>query len=162
MAFKYSSMKPYERPADLQKNVNSYFKMCEETETAPTMSGLALYLHASLKAVQDWAKMPEFAAILDEAFLRVEHWLENELVTREGRTDGIQHALDNRFGWRDKKEYELGKDSREAAAAALPLKQKLEIIEAAQKSMLEMQAKMALSQGTVKPAVEAEFVEVES
>ena len=42
MAFKYSSMKPYERPADLQKNVNSYFKMCEETETAPTMSGLAL------------------------------------------------------------------------------------------------------------------------
>ena len=162
MAFKYSSMKPYERPADLQKNVNSYFKMCEETETAPTMSGLALYLHASLKAVQDWAKMPEFAAILDEAFLKVEHWLENELVTREGRTDGIQHALDNRFGWRDKKEYELGKDSREAAAAALPLKQKLEIIEAAQKSMLEMQSKMALSQGAVKPAVEAEFVEVKS
>lgn len=160
MAFKYSSMKPYERPADLQKNVNAYFKMCEETKAAPTMSGLALYLHASLKAVQDWAKMPEFAAILDEAFLRVEHWLENELVTREGRTDGIQHALDNRFGWRDKKEYELGKETREAAAAALPLKQKLEIIEAAQKSMLEMQAKLALSQKPAKTAIDAEFVEV--
>lgn len=146
----------------MQKNVKAYFQKCEETGEAPTMSGLALGLHASVRAVTDWAKMPEFAAILDEAFLMIEHWLENELVTREGRTDGIQHALDNRFGWKDKREYELGKETRDAAAAALPLKQKLEIIEAAQKSMLEMQRRLSIpaSAAPVKEPVEAEFVEV--
>lgn len=144
MAFKFTSMRPYGRPLDLQRVVNGYFEFCEKDGKAPCMSGLGLFVNASVKTLNDWAKMEEFGPILDEAFLKMENWLEERLITKEGKTEGIQYALDNRFGWRERREYELGKETREAAAAALPMKDKLELIEKAQQNMAAAQERMLL------------------
>ena len=151
MAFRYTSLKTYARAGDLQKVVNDYFRDCERDETVPSMSGLALKCSCSVKALQDWSKLPEFAPILQEAFVRIENVYETELLTSKQRTDGIQYALNNRFGWKDKKEYELGAETRAAVAQALPLAEKLKIIEKSQQSMLEAQQKMALIQAQNRP-----------
>lgn len=143
MGFKYSALKTYGRPEDLQKAVNRYFDNLPE-DTLPSMSGLGLEISASVKTLEEWSKLPEYGPILDEAFLRIENRYEQELVSSKTRTDGIQYALDNRFGWRTKKEFELGKDTRETMAKALPLSEKLKVIEAANASMLKAQQQMAL------------------
>lgn len=159
MAFRYSSLKPYARPGDLQKVVNQYFDKCEKDNEAPCMSGLGVSVSASVKSLMDWAKMPEYEAIMDEAFLKMEHWLESRLITKDGKTDGIQYALDNRFGWRERREYELGKETRDAVAASLPMKEKLKIIEEANRGMLAMQDKLGALRGLpliVQPAIAVE------
>lgn len=143
MGFKYSALKTYGRPEDLQKAVNRYFDNLPE-DTLPSMSGLGLEISASVKTLEEWSKLPEYGPILDEAFLRIENRYEQELVSSKTRTDGIQYALDNRFGWRTKKEFELGKDTRETMAKALPLSEKLKVIEAANASMIKAQQQMAL------------------
>lgn len=149
MGFKYSALKTYGRPEDLQKAVNRYFDNLPE-DTLPSMSGLGLEISASVKTLEEWSKLPEYGPILDEAFLRIENRYEQELVSSKTRTDGIQYALDNRFGWRTKKEFELGKDTRETMAKALPLSEKLKVIEAANASMLKAQQQMALMMAAAK------------
>lgn len=149
MGFKYSALKTYGRPEDLQKAVNRYFDNLPE-DTLPSMSGLGLEISASVKTLEEWSKLPEYGPILDEAFLRIENRYEQELVSSKTRTDGIQYALDNRFGWRTKKEFELGKDTRESMAKALPLSEKLKVIEAANASMLKAQQQMALMMAAAK------------
>lgn len=152
MGFKYSALKTYGRPEDLQKAVNRYFDNLPE-HTLPSMSGLGLEISASVKTLEEWSKLPEYGPILDEAFLRIENRYEQELVSSKARTDGIQYALDNRFGWRTKKEFELGKDTRETMAKALPLSEKLKVIEAANASMLKAQQQMALMMAARKEPV---------
>lgn len=152
MGFKYSALKTYGRPEDLQKAVNRYFDNLPE-DTLPSMSGLGLEISASVKTLEEWSKLPEYGPILDEAFLRIENRYEQELVSSKTRTDGIQYALDNRFGWRTKKEFELGKDTRETMAKALPLSEKLKVIEAANASMLKAQQQMALMMAARKEPV---------
>lgn len=149
MGFKYSALKTYGRPEDLQKAVNRYFDNLP-VDTLPSMSGLGLEISASVKTLEEWSKLPEYGPILDEAFLRIENRYEQELVSSKTRTDGIQYALDNRFGWRTKKEFELGKDTRESMAKALPLSEKLKVIEAANASMLKAQQQMALMMAAAK------------
>lgn len=149
MGFKYSALKTYGRPEDLQKAVNRYFDNLPE-DTLPSMSGLGLEISASVKTLEEWSKLPEYGPILDEAFLRIENRYEQALVSSKTRTDGIQYALDNRFGWRTKKEFELGKDTRETMAKALPLSEKLKVIEAANASMLKAQQQMALMMAAAK------------
>lgn len=164
MSFKYSSLKTYGRPDDLQKAVNAYFKRCDAEGEIPTMSGLGISVSASIKTLEDWAKLPEYGPILDEAFLRIENRYEQELVAAKGRTDGIQYALDNRFGWRNKKEFELGKDTREMMAKSLPLSEKIKVIEQANASMLEAKQKMALLAASMKKepvVVDVEAVEAD-
>ncbi len=136
----------------MQKVVNDYFRECDRDDVLPTLSGLAIRCSCSVRALQDWSKLPEFAPILDEAWARIENKYETELVTSKQRTDGIQYALNNRFGWKDKKEYELGAETRAAVAQALPLAEKLKIIEKSQQSMLEAQKKMSLIQAASRPA----------
>jgi len=144
MGFKYSALKTYGRPEDLQKAVNRYFDKVAKDDLIPSMSGLGLEISASVKTLEEWSKLPEYGPILDEAFLRIENRYEQELVSSKNRTDGIQYALDNRFGWRSKKEFELGKDTRETMAKALPLSEKLKVIEKANASMLKAQQMAAL------------------
>ena len=152
MGFKYSALKTYGRPEDLQKAVNRYFDNLPG-DTLPSMSGLGLEISASVKTLEEWSKLPEYGPILDEAFLRIENRYEQELVSSKTRTDGIQYALDNRFGWRTKKEFELGKDTRESMAKALPLSEKLKVIEAANASMIKAQQQMALMMAARKEPV---------
>ena len=154
MGFKYSALKTYGRPEDLQKAVNRYFDKLKGSDDLPSMSGLGLEISASVRTLEEWAKLPEYGPILDEAFLKIENRYEQELVSAKGRTDGIQYALDNRFGWRTKKEFELGRETRETMAKALPLSEKLKIIEASNASMLKAQQQMALiMQAQVKEPV---------
>lgn len=152
MGFKYSALKTYGRPEDLQKAVNRYFDRLGEDEL-PSMSGLGLEISASVKTLEEWSKLPEYGPILDEAFLKIENRYEQELVSAKGRTDGIQYALDNRFGWRTKKEFELGKETRETMAKALPLSEKLKVIEASNASMLKAQQQMAALMAAKKEPV---------
>mgnify|MGYP004641658331 CR=1 FL=1 len=161
MAFRYTSLKTYGRPGDLQKVCNDYFRECERDDETPTMSGLGLKVSASVKTLMDWSKLPEYGPILDEAFARIENHYERELVSSSRRTDGIQYALDNRFGWKERREYELGGETRAAVAQALPLAEKLKIIEQSQRSMLEVQQRMALMQAAQKAPVVVDVDEAE-
>lgn len=168
MAFRYSSLRPPTRAGDLQRWCNDYFRKCDESGTAYSKSGLALHISAPVPALEDWSKLPEFEAILAEAFTRIEASYVDRLVTSEKPTNGLQFVMDNQFGWKQKREVELGEKTREAVTQALPLADKMKIIQSMGASLQATQAKMLEIEQEVKRrasiqgvVVDAEYTDVE-
>lgn len=84
---------------ELIGEINEYFTATEFNEYSIT--GLVLALNASKQLLLDYEKRPEFADIIKEAKLIVEHSYELSL-RKHGRSGDI-FALKN-FGWIDKQE----------------------------------------------------------
>ena len=56
--------------------------------------------------------------------------LEQELLTREKGVQGIIFNLQNNYGWKQKQEVELGKDTRESMKHAVTYHEKLALLRA--------------------------------
>ena len=85
----------------------------------PTVSGLCLYLGIDRSTWQNYADRklhPELAGIAAAAKMRMEAYLEEELLTREKNVQGLIFNLQNNYGWREKREVELGGETRQAVA----------------------------------------------
>lgn len=113
----------YKTPKALQAAVDEYFKSCEgellkdddgrvllDKHRKPiylnqkplTVTGLAYYLgFASTQSLFDYAEDERFSAIISRAKLRIESYLEERLMDRDGQR-GAQFNLQCNFRWNDK------------------------------------------------------------
>lgn len=79
----------------------------------PSVQDLCLFLRIDRKTFENYSKREEFADICEEAKLRIEAYLTEQLNTRD-RPQGIMFNLENNFGWKKKNEVELGEGAQEA------------------------------------------------
>jgi hypothetical protein len=91
---------------ELQKLIDNYFKSCLVDKIPLTITGLALALDSSRKALMEIEKNypPEFCNTIKKAKLKVEN--DYEIALREHGRAGEIFGLKN-FGWRDKSEVGL-------------------------------------------------------
>ena len=95
----------------------------------PTISALCLFLGISRQTWSDYAEcFPEAVA---DAKLRIECYLEEQLLTRKKGIQGIMFNLQNNYGWSEKKELELGEATRKDMLAGMSIEDKLNLIKSA-------------------------------
>lgn len=93
----------------------------------PTVTGLCLALGIDRGTWQNYAdegKNLEMAAVCRGAKLRMEAYLEEELLIRN-KVDGIKFNLENNYGWKRKQEVELGQETRATVAQTVSYREKL-------------------------------------
>lgn len=100
----------------------------------PTIGGLceALGIHRSTWADYcDGEKYPEFQELTAWAREIIQHYLEAELLGRDGKNlKGVIFSLQNNFGYSEKREVELGARAAKAvASAAAPMEEKQAMLE---------------------------------
>lgn len=86
----------------------------------PSVSGLYLHLGIDRSTWQNYADArlhPDLAGVVAQARVRMEAYLEEQLLTREKNVQGLIFNLQNNYGWREKREVELGGETRQAVAA---------------------------------------------
>lgn len=101
----------------------------------PSVSALCLQLGINRRTWANYSdpeKNPEFADVCEEVKLRIEAYLENELISRtKGSVQGIIFDLQNNHDWKQKSEVELGEKTRAATAEGLSLSEKIALIKEA-------------------------------
>lgn len=103
----------------------------------PSVLGLCLFLGIDRRTWENYCDEklhPEFKNITSHTRARLEAYLEEQLLTREKGIQGIIFNLQNNYGWKDKKEVELGEETRQALPA-VSLQEKLAIINAAKAAL---------------------------
>lgn len=95
----------YTSDEELKKDIDRYFNECDEKGWPYTMSDLALALGISRYTLINYGKDELFHTTIAHARQRVEGYMERALYTAKG--SGVQFALKNNFGWRDKSEQEI-------------------------------------------------------
>lgn len=110
--------------------------MVTEYVVPPSISGLCLYLGIDRSTWQNYAdatQHPEHQRVTADARARIEAYLEEQLLTREKGLQGIIFNLQNNYGWKQKQEVELGKETRRTMATeGMSIKEKLAFISAEQ------------------------------
>lgn len=98
----------------------------------PTVSGLCLALGISRMTWDSYGRAeenPELAPVVAEARAVLEAYLEEELLKREKGVQGVIFNLQNNYGWREKREVELGEAARRVVGAeAITMAEKLALI----------------------------------
>lgn len=112
--------------------------------TPPTISGLCLRLGIDRSTWQNYAdpeKNPKHAKVCEDVRLRIEAYLEEQLLTREKSLQGIIFNLQNNYGWTEKHEHsqrvELGEETRKVVAQNLTLDEKFALIREAAAEITE-------------------------
>ncbi len=149
----------YASPAALRKAVERYFASISRTVTVrdengfpalndagdqvmrqeyvvpPSMSALMLHLGISKKTWCNYARSEneEYVWVCDRAKARIEAYLEEQLLTRKKGIQGVIFNLSSNFAWKEKREVEVGSETRKAlaATAGMTMEEKLELIKAA-------------------------------
>ena len=91
--------------------------MVECYAAPPSKMGLCLFLgidRGTWLNYSDHEQHPELKKITEYVNMRIEAYLESELVRREKGVDGIKFNLSNNYGWSAKKEVEIGEKTRNA------------------------------------------------
>ncbi len=109
---------------------------CRVYARPPTVGGLCMHLGIDRSTWNNYCDArihPEFHEITSGAKSIMEAYLEEQLVTREKSTQGIQFNLENNFGWKKKREVELGEGTRSAVVkmSEMTLDEKLAAIKTA-------------------------------
>lgn len=92
----------------LNRDINRYFKKCEEKDKPLTMTGLALALGTSRQTLLNYRKSGDkgFDSVLKRAKLRCHNFAEEYLFSKGGQIAGTIFNLKNNYGWKDKQEVE--------------------------------------------------------
>ena len=108
----------------------------------PSISSLCLFLGIDRSTWQNYADQelhPEFCGVTADARARIEAYLEEQLLTREKGLQGIIFNLQNNYGWKQKQEVELGKETRRTMEAEnMKISEKMEYIAAAHAARMEI------------------------
>jgi hypothetical protein len=94
----------YKTKEEMQKKIDKYFEQCDRMNEPYTVTGLALALDLDRKALINYGENEEFSNTLKKAKLKVENWLEKNLITGQGNATGIIFNLKNNYGYKDKQE----------------------------------------------------------
>jgi hypothetical protein len=100
----------YETPEEMQVAIDEYFdNLCD---TKPTITGMVYSLGFCERTALDYylKEKPAFCHTIKRAKMRIEEFLETELLRPAGVT-GLIFNLKNNFGWKDEQKFEhTGKD----------------------------------------------------
>ena len=113
----------------------------------PTVGGLCLYLGIDRSTWQNYADRklhPELAEVTAYAKMRMEAYLEEQLLTRERNVQGLIFNLQNNYGWREKREVELGGETRQAVAGSakaqsMSIAEKMALLEEQREALAELE-----------------------
>ena len=95
----------------LKKDIDDYFKECDENNRPYTVSGLAYALDTSRRTLLDYEyKDDEFSHTIKKAKDKVESYAEERLYNG-GNATGIIFSLKNNYNWQDKQEIEAKVDT---------------------------------------------------
>lgn len=125
----------------LEEAIEEYFKSCEGTPVygedgellvykgvviykdrkPPTISGLAYWLgFQSTQSLFDYQKEEKFSAIITRAKLRIESYLEERLMDRDGQR-GAEFNLRCNFKWNDKQDIGNDDDKETGVVMMVPV-----------------------------------------
>lgn len=125
----------------LEEAIEEYFKSCEGTPVydtdgklavykgvviykdrkPPTVSGLAYWLgFQSTQSLFDYQKEEKFSAIITRAKLRIESYLEERLMDRDGQR-GAEFNLRCNFKWNDKQDVGNDDDKETGVVMMVPV-----------------------------------------
>lgn len=97
----------------------------------PSMSGLMLSLGITRKTWSNYAssEREDIRWICERAKGIIEDYLERQLLTRQKGVQGIIFNLSANFNWREKREIEVGNETRRTLeTAGMTMEEKLELI----------------------------------
>lgn len=100
----------------------------------PSVSALCLFLGIDRSTWENYCDSslhPEFEDVTSFAKMKMEEYLERELNTREKNVQGIIFNLQNNYGWRDKKELELGDRAAKSVMNAMTIAEKADLLRTA-------------------------------
>lgn len=110
----------------------------------PTISSLCLALGIDRSTWENYSNPdmhPDTAKTCEGVKLRIEAYLERELLTREKSVQGIIFNLSNNYGWSEKHEHsqrvELGEETRKVVSQNLTLDEKFALIREAAAEIAE-------------------------
>ncbi len=138
----------WDSPKKMEKAIEEYFAKCEGTmlidegtglpvltkagqqifinRKPPTVTGLTLHLgFAATQSLFDYAKDERFSAIISRAKLRIESYLEERLMDRDGQR-GAEFNLRCNYGWTDKREININTDDNTGVIFMVPVKEEPE------------------------------------
>lgn len=92
--------KLYNSVDKLEKDIESYFKLCDKKKKPYTLSGLAYALDMDRKSLYNYSKDDKFFPTIKKAKQKIEQQLEENLY-RLGNNSGIIFNLKNNFNWKD-------------------------------------------------------------
>lgn len=108
------------------KSASGDFIVRREYLIPPTISALCLHLGISR---QTWSEYKEsYPEEVADARLRIQSYLEEQLLTRRKGVQGIIFNLQNNYGYSEKKEIELGEATRKDMLSGMSLSEKMELI----------------------------------
>lgn len=99
----------------------------------PRITALCLYLGISRRTWENYAAdeehYPGFREIIEDARLRIEDYLAQESLTRDKGLQGVLFNLQANYGWRERRELELGDETRRAISTEhMTMAEKLALI----------------------------------
>ncbi len=113
-------------------NDNGVYIMTVDYVIPPSISSMCLYLgidRSTWNNYSDPELHPELHSVTSTARARIEAYLEQQLLTRDKGLQGIIFNLQNNYGWKQKQEVEIGKETRRTMATeGLSIKEKLALI----------------------------------
>lgn len=93
----------------------------------PSVTALCLFLGIHRDTFASYGNQEEFSDTVTRARGRIEAYLEEQLMTGK-KVQGVIFQLKNNYGWKDQRELELGKETRESMAENLSLAEKMALI----------------------------------
>ena len=115
MANKVGRPKIYNDVTKLQKDVEKYFKLCDEEKKPYTVSGLALALNMDRRSLLNYSKDEKFFPTIKMAKQKIEAQLEENALMNKCNPTFTIFNLKNNFNWKDNmQEREEEKDIQNA------------------------------------------------
>ena len=97
--------KKYDKVEDMQRDIDNYFKTCDDKERPYTVSGLANALDLTRQSLLNYEEDDEFFDTIKRAKSKIEQFVEESLFTGSN-TAGVIFNLKNNYNWKDRQEFE--------------------------------------------------------
>lgn len=95
----------YNSVDEMQKDIDNYFKYCDENKKPYTVSGLANALDMTRQSLLNYEEKEEFFDTIKRAKSKIEQFAEESLFIGSN-TAGVIFNLKNNYNWKDKQEIE--------------------------------------------------------
>lgn len=96
----------YERPQLLQRQIVTYFNLCDLEHKPMTLPGLALALGVKTTDLMQYSPIApahaEYRRLIEFAKQRIESWMADSLCTGTGNTKGREFLAQNTLNWTNK------------------------------------------------------------
>lgn len=99
----------------------------EDYLVPPSITGLCLFLGISRETWRKYAKRASMKQTCEKAKMRVEVYLQGKLLERDSQR-GAQFALEHNFGWRERQEISVEKETRKDLKKSMSIRDKAALL----------------------------------